>query len=79
MRKEFTPKDPERQMFKDFYELIQEHYIVEDNDDYWKALTEGCDEFVKRNPYCAKLARRLAYVFSVYQEHEYMRKRKRGN
>lgn len=32
-------------MFMDFYKLCQDYWILEDTDEWWKEVTDKCDEF----------------------------------
>lgn len=43
----FTRDDPEWAVLNEFWLLLQKHYQVEDNEDYWKNVIADIDSFWK--------------------------------
>jgi len=67
MRKNFERDGREMAMFRDFYELIQKHWITEDSDEYWNAFINDNNDFIRAYP-DIPLARRLSKAFTDAQE-----------
>lgn len=39
-------------MFMDFYKLCQDHWTLEDTDEWWREVTDKCDEFSAKYEKC---------------------------
>jgi len=70
MRKNFERDGREIALFRDFYELLQKYWIVEESDEYWCAFAEDFANFERSYP-DIKLARYLINAFRAYLEEVY--------
>ena len=48
MKKKLDKSTAEWNMFADFWKIVQEYYIPENTDDYWKKLTVEHHEFIDK-------------------------------
>ena len=48
MKKELKKTDKEFQFFQDFWEIIKNYNIPEENDAYWIDLVKKSNEFIKK-------------------------------
>lgn len=48
MKKKLDKSTAEWNMFADFWNIVQEYYIPENTDDYWKKLTVEHLEFIDK-------------------------------
>lgn len=63
----FKEGTEERKMIIDFWNMIQEHWIPEDKDEYWKGVIDATDSFVAENKN-QPLAVGIALAFISYLE-----------
>ena len=63
----FREGTEERKMIIDFWNMIQEHWIPEDKDEYWKGVIDATDSFVAEN-HNQPLAIGMALAFITYLE-----------
>lgn len=71
--KRFEKNGPEWLMFQDYWRLCQQFWEVEDNDQYWRELTNEADIFYKKHKnvdknFAMKLA--VGYMESLKQKHK---------
>lgn len=45
----FEKGSEEWQMFMDYWELCQKHWIPDDTDEYWQGLIDGINAFYKKH------------------------------
>ena len=48
MKGQFTKASIEWQMMADFFQLVKDHYVVEDTLEYWTSMTNACTEFGRK-------------------------------
>lgn len=53
-------------LFQDFWQLVQNFWMMEDVDEYWDAMQRACEEFQKK--YHSYFAAKLARAFVDEQE-----------
>lgn len=72
MKKKFTKKDEEFQIFSEFYTLTQEFFIPEFSDGYWEELIKALNSFENRhkgNKLCEQMIiLMLNYINDKYKE-----------
>ena len=66
MRKELKKGDIEYEMFNDYWQIMKQYNIPEDNDEYWESLVSAGDAFCKK--YDCKYARDLMFAFMASRE-----------
>lgn len=66
MRKDLKKGDEEYDLFNDYWKLMKEFNIPEDNDEYWESLINACDAFCKK--YDTLYARYLVHAFMASRE-----------
>ena len=66
MKKELKKGDTEYEIFNDYWKIVKEYNIPEDNDEYWKSLVSAGDEFCKK--YDSQYARDLVLAFMASRE-----------
>ena len=59
-------------MFKDYFEMVQKHWDVEQNDDYWKETIKSREEFCKKHT--SHYAKKLSCVYLEELERKYFEK-----
>ena len=59
-------------MFKDYYEMVQMHWDVERNDDYWEKTIKSREEFCKKHT--SHYAMKLSCVYLEELERKYFEK-----
>lgn len=52
----------EFELFRDFWNLLQENWDVEDSDTYWQKVVDDCHAFYQK--YNSPLAKELAIVYA---------------
>lgn len=66
MRKELKKGDIEYEMFNDYWQIMKQYNIPEDNDEYWKSLVSAGDAFCEK--YDSQYARDLVLAFMASRE-----------
>ena len=66
MKKELKKGDTEYEIFNDYWKIVKEYNIPEDDDEYWKSLVSAGDEFCKK--YDSQYARDLVLAFMASRE-----------
>lgn len=75
----FTKDSPEFKMMGDYYNLMKEFWEVKETSEYWTALVEKSEEFIKKYETDTKgLSRRLAYAFMCQCEQIYYDSRQKS-
>ena len=64
----FENGSDEFQMFGDFYQLVQKHFIFGKEEKYWEELTADVQVFYDKWKGKVELSRELGYAFVKYQE-----------
>lgn len=67
MEKRFQKNSREMLMFREYYELVQKYWIVEEGDDYWDPFIADAIRF-ERSFQDIPLARNLVNAFANTQE-----------
>ena len=70
MRKELKKGDIEYEMFNDYWQIMKQYNIPEDNDEYWESLVSAGDEFCEK--YDSQYARDLVLAFMASRETMWM-------
>lgn len=63
MKKVFDKGSAEMNMFRDFYNIIQDYWIFEDTDAYWTGLIGDMDDFYKKYQDTVPISRKLGKAF----------------
>ena len=63
MQKNFTKGSTEREMFKEFWDMCQRYWEPENNDEYWKSVSEAADEFVQKYGHLHSMVYHLSVAF----------------
>lgn len=66
MRKELKKGDIEYEMFNDYWQIMKQYNIPEDNDEYWESLVSAGDAFCEK--YDSQYARDLVLAFMTSRE-----------
>lgn len=66
MRKELKKGDMEYDLFNDYWKIVKEYNIPEDNDEYWESLISAVNEFYKK--YNSQYAKDLVLAFTASRE-----------
>ena len=66
MRKELKKGDIEYEMFNDYWQIMKQYNIPEDNDEYWESLISAVNEFYKK--YNSQYAKDLVLAFTASRE-----------
>ena len=66
MKKELKKGDTEYEIFNDYWKIVKEYNIPEDNDEYWESLINACNAFCKK--YDIQYARDLVHAFMASRE-----------
>ena len=66
MRKELKKGDIEYEMFNEYWQIMKQYNIPEDNDEYWESLVSEGDAFCKK--YDSQYARDLVLAFMASRE-----------
>lgn len=64
--KKFPKGSEEWEMFVDFWRVVQEYWIIENNDEYWKNLIGEIGKFSKAHK--TRFANRLITTYVMEQE-----------
>lgn len=49
-KKKFEKGSREFKFFADFWQFVQDHYIVDDSDDYWDSILDNGDQLMRKYP-----------------------------
>lgn len=60
----------EREMFADFYRLCEKYWDVEDNDEYWRKVTNDVESFSKKYASDDKFASKISLALLERLEFE---------
>ena len=66
MRKELKKGDIEYEMFNEYWQIMKQYNIPEDNDEYWGSLVSAGDAFWEK--YDSQDARDLVLAFMASRE-----------
>ena len=66
MRKELKKGDTEYDLFNDYWQIMKQYNIPEDNDEYWESLINAGNAFCKK--YDSQYARDLILAFFTSRE-----------
>ena len=66
MRKELKKGDIEYEMFNEYWQIMKQFNIPEDNDEYWESLINAGNAFCKK--YDSQYARDLVLAFMASRE-----------
>lgn len=75
MRKELGANTIQRKMFDEYWEFVQEYYLVEPEDEYWTDMIEAAGKLAEK--YKGQFSLDLITAYMRSREREYALKKKR--
>lgn len=72
MRKEFEKGSIEMAMFREYYRIIQDYWILENTDQYWQGLIDDMNDFYRKFQDKVPLARLIGkeFLHMMYRRQE---------